>query len=120
MSGFSARAEPVEQHRHELGELRAGEFAAQRRIGAGQPAPHRGRHLQRLAVAHRAEPVERLAVVGVLGKGQRQLIGPRRGVLEQPEILTLDLAQMFDQFLREGIAILEPRKSGETLDAFRF
>ena len=42
----------VEQHRHKLGELGAGELAAQRRIGAGQPAAHRGRDLQRLAVAH--------------------------------------------------------------------
>ena len=110
--------QPVEQHRHELGELRAGELAAQRRIGAGQPAAHRGRHLQRLAVAHRAEPVERLAVVGVLGKRQRQLIGPRRGVLEQPEILALHLAQMLDQLLREGVAILEAGKPREALEAF--
>jgi hypothetical protein len=63
--------QPVKQDRYKLGELRAGELAAERRIVAGEPPAHRVRDFQRLAIAHRPEPVERLAVVGILWKGQR-------------------------------------------------
>ena len=65
-SGFSARARWSSSTGTSSVNWRAGELAAQRRIVAGQPAPHRCRHLQRLPEAHGAEPVERLAVVGVL------------------------------------------------------
>ena len=61
-----ARAgEWLHQLRQELGELRAGEAAAQRGGAAGEPMPQARRHLGGLPEAHLGQPREGLAVVGV-------------------------------------------------------
>ncbi len=70
----AGRAVPA-RGRHELA---AGKFATQRGIGAGEPAPHRRRDFERLAEAHRAQPVERFAIVGILRERQGMAIARRR------------------------------------------
>ena len=63
--GVFRMRQPVEQHRQQLGKLRAGKLAAERRTGAGEPASDGRRNLQRLPEAHGPEAVEGVAVVGV-------------------------------------------------------
>src|SRR5438552_796261 len=62
--------EMLDEHRHELGEMRAGEFALQRTIAARHPAARGSRNLDRLAKPDVGEPVERVGVVGIRRKNE--------------------------------------------------
>ncbi len=87
-SGFSARASRSSRIGTSSANWLARQLAAQRGIGAvRKPAAHGGRRLQRLAKAHRAQPVERFAMIRVLRKRQFAAPRARRRILEQLRVM---------------------------------
>src|SRR5207248_11659155 len=102
------------QHRHQLGEMRARELALERAVCAGKPAPHRLTDFEGAAKAHRGELVERLGVVFCWGERKRAAgrFGGGR-ILEQPRVMALHLAQMFEQNGGESVAAFKSEETGE-------
>ena len=81
---------------------------------AGEPAPHRLRHLDRLAESHRAQLVEGFGGIGLGRKDEAAALGgARRRVLEQARIVALHRAEVAEQRRREGVAIGIAHEAGE-------
>ena len=88
--GIGGAGELMQQQGYDLGKPAAREFAFQRRVSAGAPAPHESGHFKRLAKSQLGEPVERFLVVGLRGKLQSRMARlDARRILEQRRIMAL-------------------------------
>ena len=106
-----------DEERRQRGELLAGEAAFQGAQIAPKPTADERGCFKGLPEADGGELVERLAVVRRGGKLQMEL--PRfscRHAFEQGCVVLLHVAQMREQDLREGIAILEPKEPRKTIE----
>src|SRR3954465_10034826 len=94
-------------------------LAFERPVVPGEPTARQGRDLERLAVAELDEAIERLVVVGIGRKQQRRPLRTGRGLLEQPQIMPLHLAEMAEQHFGENIAAGKPDKARKSLQTLR-
>src|SRR4051794_34291969 len=91
------------------------ESAPQRTGTSGEPMANRRGYFQRLAKSKRHQSVERLAVVGIVGKGERALLPCQgRRSLEQLGIMLLHVAKVADKCRRKSLAIRIAEETGET------
>ncbi len=106
----------MQQRRHDLRQLPARERAPERTIGAGVPAPHQRRHLERMAKARLGQPIERLAVVRRLRESERgTVVRRRRRALEQRGVVALHVTQVQQQGVGEGVPAGKPAEARKAL-----
>ncbi len=118
--GVLGARDVVDEERHELGEDRARRRPPQRPRRAGEPSPHRLRHLDRLAEPHRAQLVEGFGSIGLGRKDEAAALGgARRRVLEQARIVALHRAEVAEQRRREGVPIGVAHEAGERRELLR-